>query len=105
MLISFIKAYDKGAFENSRQTFSYNVLTIFSGNGRGCINLGLQLKDEANPTFWGNKCNEYLCFNKHFENLRAIALKILSIIKIFSHKSWHLSKKTLTCVSRLYIKK
>ena len=32
------------------QTFSYNVPTIYSGNGRGGINLGLQLKDEANPT-------------------------------------------------------
>ena len=82
--------------------------TIFSGNGRGGIDLGLQLKDEAipyssNPTFLGIKFDEHLCFNKHFENLRARALKRLNIIKIFSHKSWHLSKKTLTCVYRALV--
>ena len=51
-----------------------------------------------NPVFLGITFDERLCFNKHFENLRARALSRLNIIKIFSHKSWHLSKKTLTCV-------
>ena len=60
--------------------------TIFSGNGRGGIDLGLQLNDEAipfssNPTFLGIKFDEY--FNKHFENLRARALKKTEHNKVF----------------------
>ena len=40
--------------------------------------------------------DESLCFKTHFLNLRTRALKRLNILKIFSHKSWHLNKKTLT---------
>ena len=47
--------------------------------------------------------DESLCFHPHFENLWARALSRLNIIKIFSHKSWHLSKKTLTCIYRALI--
>ena len=39
--------------------------------------------------------DEHLNFNKHYEILRARALKRLNIIKIFSHKSWLLSKASL----------
>ena len=56
-----------------------------------------------NPVFLGITFDENLCFNKHFENLRARALSRLNIIKIFSHKSWHLSKKTMTCIYRALI--
>jgi hypothetical protein len=47
-----------------------------------------------NPFFLGITFDESLCFNKHFENIWARALSRLNIIKIFSHKSWHLSKKS-----------
>ena len=42
----------------------------------------------------------YFCkiLNRHFEILRDRALKRLNIIKMFSHKSWHLSTKTLKCI-------
>jgi hypothetical protein len=39
-----------------------------------------------------------LLFNRHYDNLRTRALKRLNIIKIFSHKSWGLSPKTLKCI-------
>ena len=37
--------------------------------------------------------DERLWFNMHFENLRTRALSRLNIINIFSHSSWHLTKK------------
>ena len=57
----------------------------------------------SHPVFLGITFDESLCFNKHFENLRTRALSRLNIIKIFSHKSWHLSKKTLTSKYRALI--
>ena len=47
--------------------------------------------------------DESLYFNPHFENLRARALSRLNIIKIFSHKSWHLAKKNFTCIYRALV--
>lgn len=44
-----------------------------------------------------------MCFNKHLFNLRVRALKRLNIVKIFSHKSWHLSVKTQVNVFRASI--
>jgi len=51
-----------------------------------------------NPVFLGITFDERLCFNKHFENLGARALSRLNILKIFSHKSLHSNKKTLTYI-------
>jgi hypothetical protein len=45
-----------------------------------------------NLFFLGITFDESLCFNTHFENLRARALIRLNIIQIFSHKSWHLTR-------------
>jgi hypothetical protein len=82
--------------------------TIFSNGGRGDLEFDLKLNSEfipynPNPVFLGITFDESLCFHKHFENLRARALSRLNIIKIFSHKSWHLSRKTLTCIYRALI--
>ena len=82
--------------------------TIFSGKGRANIYLDLKLNKESipynpNPMFLGILFDEYLCFDKHFINLRTRALKRLNIIKIFSHKSWHLNKKTLTSLYRALV--
>ena len=79
--------------------------TIFSNGGRGDLEFDLKLNSEfipynPNPVFLGITFDESLCFHTHFENLRARALSRLNIIKIFSHKSWHLSRKTLTCIYR-----
>ena len=81
--------------------------TIFSNEGRDGIDVDLRLNSESipynpNPVLLGIT-DERLCFNKHFENLRARALSRLNIIKIFLHKSWHLSRKTLTCIYRALI--
>ena len=46
---------------------------------------------------------EYLCFDKHYANLRIRALRKLNFIKKFSHKSWHLNKKTLVSVFRALV--
>ena len=48
-----------------------------------------------NPVFLGIIFDESLSFNSHFNNLKSRAQSRLNIIKIFSHKSWHLSRETL----------
>jgi hypothetical protein len=63
--------------------------TIFSGGGRGKVSLDLKLFGELipynpNPLFLGVTFDEYLCFNKHFQNLRVRALKRLNVISKFS---------------------
>ena len=82
--------------------------TIFSSSGRAGICLDLKLKSEpipykSNPIFLGITFDEHLNFSAHYANLRARALKRLNIIKIFSHKSWHINQKTLTSVYRYII--
>ena len=83
-----------------RMNASKCCYTIFSNRGRGGLDLDLRLKGEPipynkNPTYLGITFDEHLNFNKHYEILRSRALKRLNIIKIFSHKSWLLSKATL----------
>ncbi len=82
--------------------------TIFSNSGRGGITFDIKLNNEyipynSNPIFLGITFDERLCFTTHFANLRVRALRRLNIIKIFSHKSWHLNKKTLITVYRALI--
>ena len=48
-----------------------------------------------NPVFLGDTFDEFLNFKSHTDNLEKRARKRLNIIKIFSHKSWHLSHETL----------
>ena len=84
------------------------MYTIFSGGGRGGISLNLRLFGKEipynpKPVFLGITFDERLCFNEHYSNLRERALKRLNIIKIFSHCSWHFSKKTLINVYRALI--
>ena len=82
--------------------------TIFSNGGREGIDFDLSLNNELipynpNPVFLGITFDEHLCFNTHFANLRVRALRRLNIIKIFSHKSWHLNSKTLTTIFRALV--
>ena len=82
--------------------------TIFSGAGKSSVSFKLKLKNDVipynkNPVFLGIIFDEYLCFNKHYENLRVRALKRFNIIKIFSYKSWHLNKHTLLNLYRSLI--
>ena len=82
--------------------------TIFSGGNREGLEFDLRLNGESipynsKPVFLGITFDENLCFNKHFENLRLRALSRLNIIKIFSHSSWHLNRKTLTSIYRALI--
>ena len=87
------------------------VYTIFSAKAnlnQNVFKFKLKLNNEiipysANPIFLGIIFDEYLCFNKHFENLKERALKRLNIIKIFSHKSWHLSHQTLCNIFKALI--
>ena len=51
---------------------------------------------------WQNN-DEHLNFSAHYANLRVRALKRLNIIKLFSHKSWHINQKTLTSLYRAII--
>ena len=82
--------------------------TIFSNTGRSNMEMDLRLNGDPipynpNPVFLGITFDEGLCFKKHFENLRVRALKRLNIIKIFSHKSWHINYSTLTNIYRSLI--
>ena len=75
--------------------------TIFAGGNGDRLDFDLLLNGESipynpNPVFLGITFDEKLCFNTHFENLRIRALKRLNILRIFSHKSWHINRKTLT---------
>ena len=69
------------------------------------IDFDLTLNNELipynpNPVFLGITFDGRLCFNAHFANLRVRALRRLNIIKIFSHKSLHISSKVLTTIFR-----
>ena len=82
--------------------------TIFSVSGRSDITLNLKHGNEPIPycknlVFLGITFDESLCFNAHYENLRARAIKRLNIIKIFSHSSWHLDHLTLKGIYRALI--
>jgi ribonuclease P/MRP protein subunit RPP40 len=48
-----------------------------------------------NPVFLGVTFDEFLNFRVHTDKLEKRARKRLNIIKIFSHRSWHLSYETL----------
>ena len=78
----------------------YTTFTSQGNLGNKKLKLKLKLYGEfiqynPKPIFLGIIFDEYLCFKKHFESLRERALKRLNIIKIFSHKSWNLSRNTL----------
>ena len=82
--------------------------TIFCGSATGRVKLKIILNGEAipynpNPVFLGVTFDESLCFGSHFQNLRHRALKRLNILKLFSHRSWHLGKKTLSSIYRALI--
>ena len=82
--------------------------TIFSQAGHGKLAFNLLLNGEpipynSKPIFLGITFDEKLNFSAHFDNLRVRALKRLNIIKIFSHKSWHLNCTTLTNIYRALI--
>jgi hypothetical protein len=82
--------------------------TIFANSGYKKEKLNLLLNNSCipynkNPIFLGITFDEQLCFNLHFENLRARALKRLNIIKIFSHQSWKLNYVTLKTIYRCLV--
>ncbi|RNA36350.1 hypothetical protein BpHYR1_020758 [Brachionus plicatilis] len=54
--------------------------TIFSGGGRGRLKMDLRLSGDLipynpNPLLLGVTFDEYLCFNKQFQNLRKDSYK------------------------------
>ena len=75
--------------------------TIFSKGGN-CNKSKIEIKlnngiipYDPKPLFLGITFDERLNFSEHTENLSLRALKRINIIKILSHKSWHLGKDTL----------
>jgi len=78
-----------------------NLCTLSSRvRGKNKDKFELNLKDgiipySQNPKFLGIILDESLNFKVHTENLLKRARKRLNIIKIFSHRSWHLSHVTL----------
>ena len=77
-----------------------SCFTVYNKGGRNGVDFDFRVNGERipyspNPIFLGIIFDEYLSFNHHFSKLRERALKRLNLIRIFSHSSWHLSKKTL----------
>ena len=64
---------------------------------------GSQIPYNPTPIFLRITFDEKMSFNTHLENLRGRALKRLNIIKIFSHKSWHINSQTLINIYRALI--
>ena len=78
-----------------------NYVVFSKGNSNIKFNLRLNNKQigyQNNPLFLGIIFDKHLNFNLHYESLRKRALSRLNIIKIFSHKSWHLNHKTLLSI-------
>ena len=78
---------------------------VISKSGKAESGLKLNLNNRCipycnNPIFLGVTFDTRLCFNAHYDYLRERALKRLNIIKIFSNKSYLLTKKTLKCMYR-----
>lgn len=75
--------------------------TIFTKNKKRKKNykfqiFGSPLSHNPNPKFLGIVFEEYLCFNEQTKCIRQKCISRLNLIKIFSHKSWKLSKKPLS---------
>lgn len=105
-ITSKIKTYLKSLVEwlfkwRLKMNASKCCYTIFSGAGSRNKDLfEFNLSDgkipyNPNPVFLGITFDEFLNFRKHTDLLEKRARKRLNIIKIFSHKSWHLSPDTL----------
>ena len=74
---------------------------IFSGGNENRESIfEFRLNDEfipydKNPVFLGITFDERMCFNAQIDKMKKKCFNRLNIIKIISHKSWRLSKKTL----------
>jgi hypothetical protein len=76
---------------------------IFSGNSASNKDLelnliGEQIPYDKSPVFLGIKFDEHLCFNSQVDFIKSRCQDRVNIIKILSHKSWKLSKKTLLSI-------
>jgi hypothetical protein len=81
---------------------------IFFSNKPVTTKIELKLNNElipynSKPVFLGITFDEKLCFADHIESLKTRALKRINIIKIFCHKSWHLSHETLINIYKALI--
>ena len=71
-------------FSNSTKEFRFNFEMSDS-----------QIPYEKNPVFLGIKFDKSLSFKPHCVDIRNKCMKRLNILKIISHSSWKLKKKTL----------
>jgi len=55
----------------------------------------VKLTHDANPTFLGVRFDPQLSFKNQIAHLKQTCIQRLNIIKIISHRSWHLTKETL----------
>ncbi|RNA03771.1 hypothetical protein BpHYR1_026391 [Brachionus plicatilis] len=86
--------------------------TIFSGGGRGRLKMDLRLSGDLipynpNPLFSRVTFDEYLCFNKQFQNLRLLAPKkttLTSIYRALIGSMFDYSLFTVACISKTNLK-
>ncbi|RNA07436.1 RNA-directed DNA polymerase from mobile element jockey [Brachionus plicatilis] len=71
-----------------------------SKNNRLSLKLfGKQIPYTDSPVFLGIKFDQSLCFNSQVEFIRSRCHDRVNLIKILSHRSWKLNKKTLIGVN------
>ena len=75
------------------------AIQFFSNGSRGDLDFDLRLNSESIP----HKPNPVFLLGITFDESSCFETSRLNIIKIFSHTSWHLSRKTLTCIYRALI--
>jgi hypothetical protein len=65
---------------------------------------GVTIPNQKNPKFIGVKFDERLTFSQHITEIKIKCLKRLNLIKILSHKSWHLNFKTLKTIYQALVR-
>jgi hypothetical protein len=65
---------------------------------------GVDIPNDKNPKFLGVKFDERLTFSQHIAEIKIKCLKRLNLIKIISHKSWHLNFETLKTIYQALVR-
>ena len=82
--------------------------SIYSNSPNSQKGLDLLLNDahiprDNNPKFLGIIFDEQLCFNSHVDFIKKKCTSRLNLIRIISHRTWSINKKTLINVYRALI--
>ena len=97
-LVDLVKWMGKWRLRFAPHKCNYLVFSKNNINESEKLNLRInntKLSYDNNPTFLGIRFDNHLTFKNQIQYLKQTCNKRLNVIKILSHKSWKLSKKTL----------